>query len=393
MKKNIFIVAGSVALIFIIIALVDAFAPKPIDFTPYYTTYKKEPLGLYVLNKESKSIFKDSKIKKFHKSAYEYLDELYNYETGKYNNRGTYLKISQEHDIDQESAKELLNYAGYGNTVVICAKTFPSVITDTLGLKINGKKADSAYTYLANKPKERYKFKVDVADTYFDSLPKSNDSIKILGYEKMADTVVPNFIEAKFGYGRIVLNTQPSAFSNYYLLKDKHYKYAEAIASTIPVGNIYWQVQDIASEENSRMSYFLREPSFRSFWYLGLGCLFIFIVFNARRRQRVVPVIPPVTNTTVEFTKTIGNLYYQESNHHDIIDKKIIYFLEHIRTEYLIDTYTLDDAFAEKLHLKSGKPMEDIKKVIQLITKHRNNAGSTEADVIAINKAIEKIRL
>ena len=54
------------------------------------------------------------------------------------------------------------------------------------------------------------------------------------------------------------------------------------------------------------------------------------MIFNAKRRQRVVPIINPLPNTTLDFTKTIGNLYYQEGNHQNIVDKKIIYFLEKI---------------------------------------------------------------
>jgi hypothetical protein len=121
--------------------------------------------------------------------------------------------------------------------------------------------------------------------------------------------------------------------------------------------------------------------------------LLIFIIFNAKRKQRVVPEIPPLRNTSVDFAKTIGNLYYQEGNHHTIIEKQIIYFLEHVRNEYHIDTYTLDNAFIEKLHLKTGKSFEDIQKAVDLIKKHRHEFQSTEADVIAINKAIEKLRI
>jgi hypothetical protein len=107
----------------------------------------------------------------------------------------------------------------------------------------------------------------------------------------------------------------------------------------------------------------------------------------------VVPVIQPVVNSTVDFTKTIGNLYFQEGNHHTIIDKKIIYFLEKVRTEYLIDTYSLDDAFIERLHQKTGKDIKNIEQAVSLIKKHRQQILSSEADVVAINNAIEKLRL
>jgi len=118
----------------------------------------------------------------------------------------------------------------------------------------------------------------------------------------------------------------------------------------------------------------------------------IFMIFNAKRRQRIIPIKVPLQNTTVDFTKTIGNLYLQEGNHHIIIDKKIIYFLEKIRTDYLIDTFHLDETFINRLHQKTGKDKADIENIVRLIKRHRNNLPSTEKDVIEISKAIDKLK-
>jgi len=97
-------------------------------------------------------------------------------------------------------------------------------------------------------------------------------------------------------------------------------------------------------------------------------------------------------NTTVDFTKTIGNLYYQEGNHQNIIDKKIIYFLERVRNEYLMDTSNLDENFIKKLHLKTGKDLKDIEHLVYLINYQRRSYNqSIESDLIEINNAIEKI--
>ena len=162
----------------------------------------------------------------------------------------------------------------------------------------------------------------------------------------------------------------------------------------MPEGDIYWQIgTGHSKQERGLLDYFLKQPAFRAFWWLGWIALLLFIFFNARRRQRVVPIITPITNTTIDFARTIGNLYYQEGDHDTIIEKKIIYFLEHIRREYFIDTFDLDGDFAEKLHAKTGKPIDDILTVVALIKRHRLNLGSSEADVIAINNAIEKLRL
>ncbi|WP_244299013.1 hypothetical protein [Flavobacterium nitrogenifigens] len=140
------------------------------------------------------------------------------------------------------------------------------------------------------------------------------------------------------------------------------------------------------------MRYIWSQPALKSAWYLGLLGILIFMIFNAKRKQRVVPIIKPLQNLTVDFTKTIGNLYYQEGDHTNIIDKKIIYFLEKIRTDYLLDTSKLDDDFITKLHYKTGKDEKDIRDVVQLINDHRNSYhGSLEEDLIKINTAIEKI--
>jgi hypothetical protein len=86
---------------------------------------------------------------------------------------------------------------------------------------------------------------------------------------------------------------------------------------------------------------------------LFLGAVLVFILFNAKRRQRVVPIIEPLKNTSVDFIRSIGNLYMQEGDFHDMMAKKSQYFLSKVRTELLIDTQVLDEEFEKKLHLKT----------------------------------------
>jgi hypothetical protein len=164
--------------------------------------------------------------------------------------------------------------------------------------------------------------------------------------------------------------------------------------SYIPKGTVFWYIKDQNGEviSDSPMRYILSQPALKWAWYIFLTGMFLFIIFNAKRKQRIVPIIKPLTNTTIDFTKTIGNLYYQEGNHDTIIDKKIIYFLEKIRNDYLIDTTQLDDDFIKKLHHKSGKDLVLIKRAVLLITNHRRSPyNSIEEDLIQINNAIEEV--
>jgi hypothetical protein len=156
-----------------------------------------------------------------------------------------------------------------------------------------------------------------------------------------------------------------------------------------------WFVKDQDLEAGQSISanplrFIGQHPPLRwAYWLAWIG-LILFIVFNSKRKQRIVPVIKPLENTTIDFAKTISNLYFQEKNYKDIIRKKIIYFLEKVRTLYHIETANLDDDFMLKLAHKSGKNEEDIKALIQLIVQLKNRGVFYEEDLIKLNKALEQ---
>ncbi len=384
-------------LLIIGIVYLDAVAPKPINWTPTYSLKDKIPMGMYVFNEEIGSLLKNKKIEKINVTPYEYLEPLYDYDSlvKNYKVKGTYLTISEFSSIDEESVTELFYFVDHGNTAFISAKSFPESLLDSLKVKINYdyEIKDSLYNWVAN-PKlgsQKYKLVEGISEDYFSKIDTLNTTV--LGYQS-GDSTRVNFIKVKYKNGSFLLHTQPAAFTNFHLLKDNHYQYSEKILSYIPQGNVYWftKGQNGESISESPMRYWLSQPALKWAWYIALIGISIFMIFNAKRKQRIVPIKNPLPNTTVDFTKTIGNLYYQEGDHDNIINKKIVYFLERIRNEYLIDTTKLDDDFIKKLHHKSGKDIVIIQKAIFLINTHRKNPhNSIEEDLIQINNAIEKI--
>jgi hypothetical protein len=80
-------------------------------------------------------------------------------------------------------------------------------------------------------------------------------------------------------------------------------------------------------ESNSKSSQFLlrfilSNPALKYAWWVLLGGLALFIFFNAKRKQRIVPIVEPLKNNSVDFVKSIGNLYLQEGDFHDMMSKK-----------------------------------------------------------------------
>jgi hypothetical protein len=399
MNKSIKIYIAILVFVLALILISDRDEKKPIDWRPTFSVHDKIPYGLYILNKEIKPLLKNQKIERIANiTPYEFLDSKYDADTlvENYKIEGTFLSISDVENIDEQSVKELFYFVSHGNNAFLSMRTFPEALMDSLKIDVKYEfhEPKNNIIWMANKSvsSKKYIFQQSVED-YFSKIDTANTTV--LGYQSNAKKEKHiNFIKVPYKYGNFYLHTQPAAFTNFHLLKKDHFQYAENVLSYVPKGDVFWytKLQNDESISHSPLRYIHSQPALKWAWYLSLIGILIFIIFNAKRKQRIVPILKPLPNLTVDFTKTIGNLYYQEGDHENLIDKKIIYFLEKIRTEYLIDTTKLDDIFIQKLHHKTGKNLTDIQELVFLINEHRNSYhGSLEEDLIRINNAIEKI--
>ncbi|RUT71671.1 DUF4350 domain-containing protein [Flavobacterium cupreum] len=400
MNKSIKIYIAILVFVFAIILIASSNKQKPIDWRPTYSVNDKIPCGLYIFDKEISGILKNQKIERVSTiTLYEFLDSKYVPDTieGKYKIKGTFLNIAASGEIDNQSVTELFYFVSHGNNAFLSMQTFPQSLLDSLKIELNTQfhtPVPNAKIWMANQKvsSKKYNFKDIDTENYFAKIDTATTTV--LGYQGNEKQKHVNFIKVPYVNGYFYLHLQPVAFTNYHLLKTDHYQYAQNVLSYVPKGNIYWYTKGQNSESisDSPLRYILSQPALKWAWYLFLIGMLIFILFNAKRKQRIVPILKPLPNLTVDFTKTIGNLYYQEGDHYNIIDKKIIYFLERMRNEYLLDTTKLDDTFITKLHHKSGKDENDIRELVFLINEHRKSYhGSLEEDLIRINNAIEKI--
>lgn len=396
MNRSIYFYSFILLVLLALILWIDSGKPKPINWDPTYTTTSKKPLDLYVLDKEFKALT-GQEITKFKTTPFEFFETQFDYDTlvRTYKIKGNFLTIAEYGTLDATSSTEILNFVSHKNSAFISMKKFPENLLDSLNVKMDAdyKFSNKLNNWIAN-PKlgnQKYQLIEGIGNDYFTKFDTLNTTV--LGYQS-GDSTRVNYIKVLYKNGTVFLHTQPAAFSNFHLLEDDHHHYAEKVLSCLPKVPIYWFINDgnTSEEAKSILDFILKNPSLRSAWFLFLIGMLVFMIFNAKRKQRIVPIIKPLENTTVEFAKTIGNLYYQEGDHTTIIDKKIIYFLEKIRNEYLIDTRVMNPEFIKKLHQKSGKDLVSIERAVLLINTHRRSPHSSiEEDLLQINAAIEKI--
>jgi hypothetical protein len=393
MSKALKIYLGILVILVIGIIIVEFSTPQPINWQKTYNETHKIPFGTYIFYEELEQLFPESKVRDIRVTPYEYLDGYYSWSDSTYQITGTYMLIDEFHETDNTSAQELLDFAKFGNDVFISSSYFPERIVDSLGFKTKNDysfsgKAELSFT---NPSFERDSITIEkgLSDIYFSKIDTLYTTV--LGYQKFKDSSRVNYIKTSWGNGYFYLHLQPSAFTNYQLLKKDNKKYAEAAMSYLNDDTIYFDSRNKTRKElgSSPLRFVLSQPALRWAWYLALLSTVIFMIFNAKRKQRIVKVIKPLKNTTIDFTKTIGNLYYETKDHNNLIDKKITYFLEYIRRVYYLDTQILDDKFVKNLALKSGKDQTDIKNLIKLIAILKSKSACNEGDLLALNKAIE----
>jgi hypothetical protein len=369
-------------------------SPKQYNWTVTFAAEDKNPYGAYILSELLPSIFPDAEIEHSHQTLYEIKDSLAR--------EGAILILCSRFHPEEADTKALLNFIDHGGTGFISAQHFWGYLPDTLGFSASGyfykygnllNRGDTSHLKFASPSLDttrRYSFRRDDVPNYF------------VKFDSLTTTVVarnehdlPVTLRIKVGKGDLYVNSTPFVFTNIYMLSGENNRFASGLLSYLPVQKIQWTeyYQSGRREVRSPLRFILTTEPLKWAYYITLCAVILFIVFEMKRKQRVIPVIKAPENTTVQFVTTIGNLYYQNREHRNIAEKKILFLLDQLRTKYRLSTTRLDDEFVRTLSKKTGRSEEDIRNLIQIINQVRSQDSIDQELLIKLNAQIEKCRL
>ncbi|MEZ4911837.1 MAG: hypothetical protein R2774_13365 [Saprospiraceae bacterium] len=388
----------------VLLAITGCDKKRKTDWRPSFDITSKEPFGLYILSKELKNYDGIQEVKFWKKEIYGHLrKEILNEDTSI--NQTSILAIHPKMIWDYNSNWMIDEYVKIGNTAIIAAIDLPDFFLDSLGIKIvkylpkTKQTATSTKIQLCNSLRSDYKkicveSNIGITGSYFYDFDK--DSYSVLGEVKYeGDILQPNIVSVHRGSGRFVLVAEPMIFTNYFMLNDSLRPYTESVLSLIPKDTkVFWKVGEILgkSHDPSILSFILSHQPLKIAFYLLLTALLIFVFFTAKRRQRIVPIQEKNTNTTLDFVRTLGNLYLQSNDFNFIVQNKIKFALYKVRIELHISTDTLNEVFVDKLAYKTQKDISKVNHLIQLIHQYAHSSKECdENDVIKISKAIEAV--
>jgi hypothetical protein len=203
----------------------------------------------------------------------------------------------------------------------------------------------------------------------------------------------PDLIRFRYkGGGSILLHLAPMAFTNYFLLHKDNKAYYENVLSYIPenVNEVIWDESFRYGKRNnfSASGYILNAMPW-AFWLLLLLFLLIYF-FESKRKQRIVPVIAPLRNTSLDFVTTIGRLYYQRRDNANLAAKMVTHFQDHIRTKYNIPVHLSDPGFVERLSYRTGIDKDFLHSLAEDVARMQQHGVVTDQELLELNQKLEE---
>ena len=395
---------GWIYLIIGVLTLAAIFAmeynkPKKVNWFPSYVSHHKIPYGTYVLNNLMEKYFPDH-VQQVQKPPFELLTRTDSI-------RGTYFFVNETVSFGEAELNALLDWVDQGNTLFVASDRFEQKLLDTLHLEQtnvynDGQLEPLFYLELSN-PKltsSTYKSTKDYYTIGFDQLDTLQTTVLAQVYTRSDSTdnikKHVNTIKQPFGNGEILLTSFPKAFTNYFILKDTNQEYTAGLLSYLDTDKQIYMDNFHKSGKSfytSPMYLFLNTKEFKWAYYLVLIGALVYIIFEGKRKQRAIPVVQPLKNQTLAFTRTIADMYFEKGELHLITKHKIDYFLEYLRSKLHISTQDLqDEMFLRNLSMRSNTDLKDVKILMGTISKLREKQYVTETELKNLNQKIQAFK-
>ena len=221
--------------------------------------------------------------------------------------------------------------------------------------------------------------------TRFDTIVDKKERIERI--DTFAIKKIPVAVSVPYGKGEVIFVSSPLLFTNYGMLEGNTFVYIFRLMSylaDLPVyrTEAYVKTDAMLVAEQSPFREFIKRPPLRWALYLALLGVVLFMIFTARRRQRVIPIMSKPANRSLEFIQLIGTLYYQRKDHVDLVRKKFKLFAEELRKTAGVDISDVNTDDREYLLLaeKTGMNSDRLKKVIRQIRLVLHSEGNISVE-------------
>lgn len=349
MRFNKWFVMG-VLLFLAVVFVMEYRMPRKFQWIPTYNHQDRQPFGCYVFDSVLKaSLPQGYRVEK--KSFYQLYEDT---------TRRAILLVDNGLPLTKDVVSVIMKLAERGNHIMLVGEYW-GLLEDTLHLVSDYHYTPLSLTKYAQRGQNRDTLLWVQDSTYEEraflfypqllqrtiSGPIDSLGYKVLSRARGYDDA-PTAVQIPVGRGAVTWVSTPLIFTNYGILDADNYLYIFRLLSQfgcLPVvrTEAYASVTSV-----SPLRYILSQQPLRWALYLTLTTILLVMLVNARRRQRVIPVIAEPENISLSFVKQIGTLYAQRKDYTDAVIKKYTYFAEELRSQLHID---INDIAADQRNL------------------------------------------
>lgn len=339
-----------------------------------YGSRDKKPYGSYVPYKLLENFFDNNKTRVITKSfAQTYRKDAHFQEAS----NDVYIIVAGQLFATQEDVNAMYNYVSAGNRLFMAVEKTDSLLETAFNFTTT---PDTTFKEPYNVATQAFINPAFAPDTFFsakgismlESLDKTDTSTTtILGTNTKNE---PNFFRINVGNGHLFVLLNPMTWTNNFLLEKQNIKALETQMAYLPQypQNVYWDeyykhLRYRQRGDFSNWQVLMRHPSLRWALWLAVLLLLLYVLFEGKRRQRIIPLKPALANSSLEFAETLGRLYYLHHDNQNLARKMIQHLLEYIRNHYYLNTGQLNDEFVLLLSRKSGHPQEAVAEMIRQV--------------------------
>lgn len=316
------------------------------------------------------------------------------------------------YDYDEDEFAMLLEILRRGQTVILVNDYCPDSLGYLLDVGIDSgldsyspmdllSESDSA-TIIWEKDlihdKTRYRFRIFspynaaiISD--FDS--ETSKWTPLIRQKQVLGTDIVVAASRNYHKGKLIMMTWEQVFTNYNLLENGG---AELLLRLISqVGDKRVVRYDFKSTEEyveesekseSPLRVFLDNKSLRWAVYLTLLTIIISMIFTARRKQRVIPVIEPPSNQTLTMVKHIGLMHYRHHDNASLVRDCYSLFSQEIMRKLLVDVNDEVD-LTDNMSLLTTLSGVDSKQLIEVLSRLKEI--STDYEIILTDKETKQL--
>ena len=215
--------------------------------------------------------------------------------------------------------------------------------------------------------------------------PYGNGSLTVLSYPKVLTNVY-----ATDSIGRIameeVLKLLPNEVDQIAFDHKRRSPEFSVVNENLPKDN------EGFDDETNILKHVLARPPLAAAWYLLVLGSIVFLIFGAKRRQRLIPLVQPRRNTTHEHLGNISRLYLSQPNNALMAGKQFALFEAYCNRRFGLRPLN-DEADFERFSKMAGvnpQHLETLKRYQSTVNRNQPISNTGFVSIVRILQAIYK---